>query len=266
MSGTGTEEFAGRAALVTGAAGGIGTEIARELAIRGVRVVLVDRDAERLREQTDKLRGEGLETFAVPADVASEDDVESAVEEAERRAGPLEYLVNAAGVLRTGHVRRLTERDWQEVMGVNAGGVFHVSRAVADRMVPRASGAIVTVTSNAVRTARTGMGAYAASKAAAEALTRCLGLELAEAGIRCNVVAPGSTDTPMLTALWSGDDDGARRVSVEGSPRHYRVGIPLGRVADRSHVAGAVLFLLSDTAAHITMQTLTVDGGATLGV
>ena len=155
--------------------------------------------------------------------------------------------------------------DWDQTMAVNATGVFHVSRTVASRMAQRGSGAIVTVTSNAADTARIGMGAYAASKAAAAAFSRCLGLEVAGSGVRCNTVAPGSTDTAMLTALWHGDDDGARRASVDGSPEHYRVGIPLGRVAGPGHVTGAVLFLLSEAAAHITMHTLTVDGGATLG-
>jgi 2,3-dihydro-2,3-dihydroxybenzoate dehydrogenase len=265
VSGTGTGGFGGRTALVTGAAGGIGAEVARELAARGARVAAVDRDAERLREVVGKLRGEGLESFAVPADVTSADAVEEAVQRVEQQIGPLEYLVNAAGVLRTGRATELSESDWQRSLAVNATGAFHVSRAAASRMAPRGSGAIVTVTSNAAGTARVGMAAYAASKAAAEAFSRCLGLELAGSGIRCNTVAPGSTDTPMLTALWEGDDEGARRVSVEGSPQHYRVGIPLGRVADPRHVTGAVLFLLSDDASHITMHTLTVDGGATLG-
>jgi 2,3-dihydro-2,3-dihydroxybenzoate dehydrogenase len=92
--------------------------------------------------------------------------------------------------------------------------------------------------------------------------TRCLGLELARDGVRCNVVAPGSTDTPMQRALWT-EEDGARPV-IEGVPGEYRTGIPLGRIADPEDVAEAVAFLLSDAARHITLQTLYVDGGATL--
>jgi 2,3-dihydro-2,3-dihydroxybenzoate dehydrogenase len=130
-------------------------------------------------------------------------------------------------------------------------------------MVPRRRGAVVTVASNAARTARVDMAAYAASKAAVTAYTKCLALDVAEYGIRCNLVAPGSTDTPMLTSLWAGAD--AARSSVEGVPGAYRVGIPLGRLARPSDVADAVLFLLSDRAAHITMHDLTVDGGAALG-
>jgi 2,3-dihydro-2,3-dihydroxybenzoate dehydrogenase len=107
------------------------------------------------------------------------------------------------------------------------------------------------------------MAAYAASKAAATSFTKTLGLELARYGIRCNVVAPGSTDTPMLTSLWADGD--ARRASIDGTPETYRIGIPLGRLASPDNVADAVLFLLSDRAAHITLHDLTVDGGAALG-
>jgi 2,3-dihydro-2,3-dihydroxybenzoate dehydrogenase len=108
------------------------------------------------------------------------------------------------------------------------------------------------------------MSAYAASKAAAVAFTRCLGLEVARYGIRCNVVAPGSTDTPMLHSMWR--DETGRARTIGGQLETYRVGIPLGRLARPSDVADAVAFLLSDQAAQITMHTLTVDGGATLGV
>lgn len=107
------------------------------------------------------------------------------------------------------------------------------------------------------------MAAYAASKAAAAAFTRCLGLELARHGIRCNVVAPGSTDTPMLTGMYH-DTDAARH-SIDGVPADFRVGIPLGKLARPADVADAVAFLLSDRAGHITMHDLVVDGGATLG-
>jgi 2,3-dihydro-2,3-dihydroxybenzoate dehydrogenase len=131
-------------------------------------------------------------------------------------------------------------------------------------MVPRRSGAVVTVTSNAAGTARADMAAYAASKAAAAMFTKCLGLEVAGFGIRCNVVAPGSTDTPMLTSMWR--DPSGRTRTVRGDPGTFRVGIPLGRVASPDDVAEAVAFLLSDRARHITMHDLTVDGGATLGV
>jgi len=110
------------------------------------------------------------------------------------------------------------------------------------------------------------MAAYAASKAAATMFTRCLGLELAEFGIRCNIVSPGSTDTDMQRALWPDDRSEAEAVAgvVRGSLPDFRVGIPLGRLAAPADIADAVLFLVSEQARHITMHDLYVDGGATL--
>ena len=107
------------------------------------------------------------------------------------------------------------------------------------------------------------MAAYAASKAATTIFTKVVGLEVARLGIRCNVVAPGSTETEMLSALWTDGD--WRRSSIDGVAEQFRLGIPLGKVAQPADVADAVLFLLSDRAGHITMHHLTVDGGATLG-
>jgi 2,3-dihydro-2,3-dihydroxybenzoate dehydrogenase len=129
-------------------------------------------------------------------------------------------------------------------------------------MKPRRSGTIVTIASNAGRVPRMHMAAYGASKAAASYYTRTLGLELAEYGIRCNVVSPGSTDTDMLRSLWSGPAD--RQVTLDGSMPTYKVGIPLRRIAEPADIVAAVLFLASDQARHITMQDLCVDGGATL--
>ncbi|HYS37619.1 MAG TPA: 2,3-dihydro-2,3-dihydroxybenzoate dehydrogenase, partial [Pseudonocardiaceae bacterium] len=199
-----------------------------------------------------------------PADVTSHSDVESTVAAVEEQLGPLDFLVNAAGVLRLGEARSLTDEDWTATFAVNTTGVFMMSRAVVNRMVPRASGALVTIASNAAGTPRTEMAAYAASKAAATMFTKCLGLEVAKYGIRCNLVAPGSTDTPMLSSMWH-DETGPRH-TIEGSLDAYRVGIPLGKLARPSDVADAVVFLLSDQAGHITMHDLTVDGGAALGV
>lgn len=252
-----------RVALVTGAAGGIGREIAGSLAERGAAVALLDRDVPALWQGADELSDAGHRTLAVAADVTSSTAVDAAVAKVETDLGPITFLVNAAGVLHVGPANELSDEDWDITLAVNAGGVFRVCRAVTQRMIPRRSGSIVTVASNAAGTARIGMSAYAASKAAVTAFTKCLGLELACYGIRCNIVAPGSTDTPMLTALWT--DASAERVSIEGAPNAFRVGIPLGKLARPRDIADAVLFLLSDQANHITMHNLTVDGGATLG-
>ncbi|MFJ9696314.1 2,3-dihydro-2,3-dihydroxybenzoate dehydrogenase [Kitasatospora sp. NPDC101183] len=249
--------------LVSGAAGGIGAAVARLLAERGATVVAVDRDAEGLATAAGKLAADGLAVHARPADVGCPASVEALVRGVEDDLGPIDRLVNAAGVLRLGEARRLSDEDWHATLAVNATGVFLLSRAVVNRMVPRGRGALVTVASNAAGTARADMAAYAASKAAATAFTRCLGLEVARYGIRCNVVAPGSTDTPMLHGMHP--PGAAAAAAVAGNPDAYRTGIPLGKVATPLDVAHAVAFLLSDEAGHITLETLTVDGGATLG-
>ncbi|MER5479745.1 2,3-dihydro-2,3-dihydroxybenzoate dehydrogenase [Streptomyces sp. NPDC002734] len=253
-----------RTALVTGAAGGIGEAVVRALGGLGVTVAAVDKDAARLEEVVGKLTAEGLPVRAFPADVTTGDGAERLVADVEDTVGPLGHLVNGAGVLRLAKAWELTDRDWAETFAVNVTGAFFMSRAVVRRMIPRRSGAVVTIASNAAGTARADMAAYSASKAAAAMFTKCLGLEAAEYGIRCNVVAPGSTETPMLTSMWK--DEQGRTATLEGSPGAYRVGIPLGKLARPSDVAEAVVFLLSDRASHITMHSLTVDGGATLGV
>ena len=253
-----------RVALVTGAASGIGTAVAHALGEQGTMVALVDQDGPGLDRVIGGLTAEGVRAMTLTADVAASGEAERTVAEVEEVLGPLDHLVNAAGVLRMGGAWELDDLQWSESLNTNATGVFAMSRAAARTMVTRSSGSIVTVASNAAVTARAGMAAYAASKAAAVAFTRCLGLELAGHGVRCNVVAPGSTDTPMLRSMWK--DASGPRATLDGDPDAYRVGIPLRRIAEPDDVADSVVFLLSDRARHITMQTLTVDGGATLGV
>lgn len=254
----------GKVALVTGAAQGIGRTVAAALAERGALVAAVDQNGEGVRDLVAELRAGGHQAAAFPADVSDSDAVEAMVDQIEREVGPVEILVNVAGLLRTGPIELLSDEDWAATFAVNASGVFYVSRAVARRMAPRRSGSIVTVGSNAAGVPRMQMSAYAASKAAATMFTKCLGLEYARHNIRCNVVSPGSTDTAMQRALWA-DDDGAHAV-IAGNLEEYRLGIPLGRLALPSDIADAVVFLVSDQARHITMHDLRVDGGATLGM
>ncbi len=253
--------FAGKVALVTGAGQGIGAAVVTALARAGASVAAVDIDQVQVEAVVAEHRAQRRLVSAYPADVSYSAAVDRVVDRVEDDLGPIDVLVNVAGVLRTGAVLKSTNEDWLATFAVNSDGVFFVSRAVARRMAPRNCGAIVTVGSNSVGVPRMEMAAYAASKAAATTFTRCLGLELAEHGIRCNVVSPGSTDTPMQRALWTGE--GARRV-IEGSPESFRTGIPLGRLADPADIADAVVFLASDRARHITMQNLYVDGGAAL--
>ncbi|NYI92536.1 2,3-dihydro-2,3-dihydroxybenzoate dehydrogenase [Amycolatopsis endophytica] len=246
--------------LVTGAAQGIGAAVVRAFAETGRRVVAADVREETLEGEVAKCAAGGLDVRACAVDVTDAAAVETAVSEVESRHGPVSVLVNGAGVLRTGEVTAMPDADWQDVFAVNTTGVFLVSRAVARRMVPRGAGSIVTISSNAGGVPRVGMAAYAASKAAATMFTKSLGLELARHGIRCNVVAPGSTATPMLAGMGVSEAD-----LIAGSPATYKVGIPLNKVARPADVADAVLYLASPAAGHVTLQELYVDGGATLG-
>lgn len=253
----------GQVALVTGAAAGIGAAVARALAKHGAGVAAVDLDAVGLAAVAQTLAGPGHHA-CYPADVRDPAAMEAVVDRAESELGPISILVNVAGVLRTGPALDIPDEDWAAVFGVNTTGVFYSCRAVGRRMASRGRGCIVTVASNAAGVPRAEMAAYAASKAAAAHFTRCLGLELASHGIRCNIVAPGSTDTGMLRSMWS--DGQAAQSTIDGSPRLYKVGIPLRKLAQPEEVADAVLFLASDRASHITMQDVYVDGGAALRV
>jgi 2,3-dihydro-2,3-dihydroxybenzoate dehydrogenase len=250
-------------ALVTGAAGGIGLAVCRRLADAGAPVALLDRDAEAVEAAAATVREHGGTAVAVPADVTDAAAVEKAVDAAEEALGPLDTLVNVAGVLHVGRVTELDDADWRHCLDVNATGVMHACRAVGARLADRGRGSVVTVASNAAGVPRTGMAAYAASKAAAVALTRVLGLELAGQGVRANVVCPGSTDTGMLEAM--GDLPADHAALVRGSAETFKLGIPLGRIADPQDVAEVVAFLASDAARHVTLQTVYVDGGASLG-
>jgi 2,3-dihydro-2,3-dihydroxybenzoate dehydrogenase len=250
--------------VVTGAAGEIGRTVADRLGEHGARVAAIDVNIQRLERVVEELQASGYHIAAFPADITVRSEVDAAIDNIESQLGPISYLVNIAGVLRLALALELSDEEWTATFAVNTNGVFYTSRAVANRMVSRKSGAIVTVASNAASVPRTGMAAYGASKAAAIAFTKSLALEVATHGIRCNVVAPGSTDTEMLRSMWT--DESGPRHTIQGNLNQFRVGIPLGKLAQPSDVANAVLFLLSDQASHITMHSLFVDGGAALGV
>jgi len=244
----------GKLVLVTGAAGGIGQAVVNAFLEEGARVVATDLDVSVI-PPSDTLHPLAL-------DVTSSEAVDALVRDVEARLGPIHAGVSVAGMLATGRVTETSDADWHRVFAVNTHGVFHLCRALARRMVERRDGRIVVVSSNAAGVPRHAMAAYAASKAAATMFTRCLGLELAPHGIRCNIVAPGSTLTPMQTGMWA-DAEGAATV-IAGSPATFKAGIPLGKLATPQDVADAVAFLASDRAGHITMADLYVDGGATL--
>ncbi|MFZ2178122.1 MAG: 2,3-dihydro-2,3-dihydroxybenzoate dehydrogenase [Rhodococcus sp. (in: high G+C Gram-positive bacteria)] len=249
--------------LVVGAAQGIGRATATALERAGHQLVLLDRNADGLSETAASL---GTPPLAVDTlDIRDVDAVTDAVRRIEDEHGPIGALAHVAGVLETGSVLDADAASWQRVFDVNVTGLVNVLRAVGTGMRERRHGSIVVVGSNAAGVPRTGMAAYGASKAAVAMIVRVLGLELAEFGIRANIVAPGSTDTAMQRSLWSDPtgDEGSRG-AIEGDLASFKVGIPLGRIADPGDIADSIEFLLSERARHITMHALYVDGGATL--
>ncbi|WP_211745685.1 2,3-dihydro-2,3-dihydroxybenzoate dehydrogenase [Paenibacillus sp. Marseille-Q4541] len=260
----GSSSGEGQVAIVTGAAQGIGKAVAKELANQHIKVAMVDQNARLLYSTAKAFQNEGLLVSAFPADVSKSSSVDHVLDQIQAELSAPDILVNVAGVLETGPVAFFSDEDWKRVFDVNTHGVFYVSRAVARLMIPRKSGVIITVGSNAAAMPRMNMSAYAASKAAAVHFTKCLGLELAQHGIRCNVVSPGSTDTAMQRHMWT--EDLTVDSILSGSLESYRLGIPLGKLGEAEDVAQAVSFLVSDRAKQITMCDLRVDGGATLGV
>jgi 2,3-dihydro-2,3-dihydroxybenzoate dehydrogenase len=243
--------FAGQRVWITGAGQGIGRRIAERFLGTGAEVVGLDRRFETRFGGT-----------AIEIDIADAAEVGAVCAGLLDASPQLDVLVHAAGVLRMGAVDELDESDWRTCIDVNAGGAFHLLRAVVPVFKRQRRGAIVCVASNAARVPRIGMAAYCASKAALVSLSHCAALELAPYGVRCNLVSPGSTDTPMLRGMWA--DAQGRERTIAGDPTNYRLGIPLNKIASVDDIANAVLFLASDLAGHVTMHDLVVDGGATL--
>jgi 2,3-dihydro-2,3-dihydroxybenzoate dehydrogenase len=255
-----SDEFAGKLALVTGAGQGIGRAVAIGLAKQGAHVVATDLVEDGVGSLVTSLTAMGLACEARKLDVGDAEAVEMLVDELELER-PIELLANVAGVLELGSTTALDDDVWRRTFRVNTDGVFHVSRSVARRMKSRARGAIVIVGSNAARVPRVQMAAYAASKAAAHMFAKCLALELAEHGVRCSLVAPGSADQ---RALWT-DAQGAER-SIVGNLSGYRLGSPLRRIGGPEDVADAVLFLLSERARQITLHAPAAEDPAPVGV
>lgn len=257
-------EFSGKTVIVTGAARGIGAAVARAFARHGAHLALLDIDATGVQALAAELEQSGSRALGMGVDLRDAHAIEVAVARCELELGAPDVLVSVAGVLHLGNILDMSDADWDNAFAVNSRAVFQLCRAVGRRMRARQRGNIVAVCSNAARVPRLGMAAYAASKAATTHLIRNLGLELAPYGVRCNVVSPGSTDTDMQRQLWQSPDDAQKVIS--GQPESWRLGIPLGRIADPADIAESVLFLASPRACHITMHDLCVDGGATLGM
>ncbi|MCG7521799.1 SDR family oxidoreductase [Ruegeria sp. Ofav3-42] len=250
--------FEGRHAFVTGAAGGVGQAIVDTLGGAGALVTATD-TAQSLAALAPQ---DGARTRWQELDVTVEKDIVNCIADAENHFGPVQLGAHAAGVLNTESLMDMSSQNWRTLFSVNAEGAFLVGRTLGRVITQNGGGAIVMIGSNAAGIPRMNMGAYAASKAAMTMMARCLGLELASRNVRCNVVAPGSTLTPMLQGMWA-DENGADMV-IAGNPQQFRTGIPLGKLAQPEDIAQAAIYLLSDQAGHVTMADLYVDGGATL--
>ncbi len=247
--------LAGKTALVTGAARGIGFVISRVLCERGMRVVINDRDPEATEIAEQKLKQDRFEVAGLAADVTRPADVQNLFEAAEQRFGPLWLLVNNAGVFRAGSCETLPEQDWDETFAVDAKGVFLCSQAALRRMTMQRAGRIVVISSIAGWITRTNQIAYCAAKAAAIHFARCLAVEAAPHGITVNCICPGMTDSAMLR-----DTASARNVAIED----YLTMIPTGTLAEAEDHAHTVVWLASEEARHVTGQVISVDGGQSL--
>ena len=235
-----------RVAFVTGSTRGIGLAIARMLHGAGANVAIVGRDESAARAVAADLHERAV---GVACDVAVAGQVERAIAAAEQALGPIDVLVNNAGLTRDNILIRLSEADWDAVLDTNLKGAFHTTRVVLKGMMKRRYGRIVNITSIVGLTGNKGQANYAASKAGLVGFTKSVAKEYAGRGILANCVAPGFIDTDMTSALPAD----ARATLLQG--------IALGRLGRPDDVAGAVLFLVSDLSGYMTGQVLVVDGG-----
>lgn len=245
-------DFSGKRVWVTGAGAGIGLQTARQFAAAGAEVIGFDL---RFSEAEYPFHTEVL-------DIADAEAVERVCTRLLAQHGELDVLVNGAGILRMGLADATSSADWMACLNVNAGGAFNMFRHTLPVFRRQRRGAIVSIASNAAHVPRVGMAAYCASKAALRSLCQTVGLEMAEFGVRSNMVSPGSTNTPMQRGMWQ--DETGEQKTINGFPDQFKLGIPLGKIAQPQEISDAILFLASDMASHITMQDIVIDGGATL--
>ena len=241
--------------LVTGAARGIGAATARRLAAHGMAVAVLDLDAANCAETVDAITAAGGRAFAVGADVSQADQVEAAVGKVAAELGPPAVLVNNAGVLRDNLLFKMTENDWDTVLGVHLRGAFLMSRAVQKHMVDQRFGRIVNLSSSSALGNR-GQVNYSAAKAGLQGFTKTLAIELGQFGITANAVAPGFIVTDMTAAT-------AARISMsfEDFQAAAASQIPVRRVGQVDDVAHVISFLCSEGAGFVSGQVIYVAGG-----
>jgi NAD(P)-dependent dehydrogenase (short-subunit alcohol dehydrogenase family) len=247
----------GKVALITGAASGIGLASADYFCREGAAVALVDNQGQRAEEEAGRLRGAGHRALALAADVTRSEQVRAAVERTAREFGRLDVLFANAGIGYTGELVATSDDDWDQVMAVNAKGVFLSCREAVRQMLAQkpAGGALVINGSISGLVGIPGQAPYAPSKGAVVEMTRQLAVEYARRGVRVNCVCPGTVDTPVLR----------RAMAMSADPQEFLnmliAGHPVGRIGRGEEIAAAVAFLASDEASFITGAILPVDGG-----
>jgi 3-oxoacyl-[acyl-carrier protein] reductase len=241
-----------RTALVTGASRGIGRAIARALADAGHRVACCS-SSDGAKETQRELEAAGYEAAAVIADVRDVDAVDAAFHQVEETFGPVEILVNNAGVTADGLIARMSDDQWSQVLATNLTGAFHTIRRATPKLMRNRWGRIVNISSVSGHAGAPGQANYSAAKAGLVGLTRAVARELAPRNITCNIVAPGPIVTDMTEALspeWRG--------MMEAT-------VPLGRLGSPEEVAALVAFVCSEPAGYVTGALIPVDGGLGMG-
>jgi len=244
-----------RVAIVTGAARGIGAATARKLAADGLAVAALDLDASTCAGTVDAITAAGGRAMALGADVSQADQVEAAVGKVAADLGPPAILVNNAGIIRDNLLFKMTEDDWDAVLGVHLRGAFLMSRAAQKHMVDQRYGRIVNLSSSSALGNR-GQVNYSAAKAGMQGFTKTLAIELGPFGITANAVAPGFIVTDMTAAT-------AARVgmSFEDFQKAAATQIPVARVGRPADVANVISFLVSEGAGFVSGQVIYVAGG-----
>ncbi len=254
----GERRLAGKVAIVSGAASGIGRATAELLAGEGAAVVAVDVDSGGAVVAEAIESAGGIGRF-VEADVTRRIDCGDVVEVARGAYGGVDILINNAGITRRATILETSEADWDRIMEVNVKAIYLLSRAAIPWMIERGGGAIVNTASGWGLAAGPRAAAYCASKGAVVQLTKAMAIDHASEGIRVNCVCPGDIDTPMLES--EADDLGAPRAEFLSAAAAR----PMQRVGSPEEVAAAILYLAGDEAAFVTGTALVIDGGGLLG-